>query len=515
MKLERTENAIRNTKWGFVQIFASIFLPFVVRTIMIMVLSAEYAGLSSLFTSVLSVLNLSELGFSNAIVYSMYKPVAEDNKEKIRALLNLYRKAYLIIGTVILTIGLAMMPILPHLIEGDAPNEINIYILYCIYLFNSTIGYFFFGYKTSILSAYQREDLLSKNALICSVVLNLIQCCVLLLFRDYYLYAIVIPLSTLLLSILNYYTAEKMFPDYKPEGKLDKEEINELKRNIGGLVLWKIGGATRNTFDSIVVSMYLGLVTVAIYNNYFYIINGVNAFLGVIVVSITAGVGNKIVTDSPEENYADFRKFQFYYNWIAGLCTVYLLCLYQPFMSIWMGKDLMFHNSIVFLFCYYFLMMQQGNINSVYYHAAGLWWHGRLRSIIEAILNLALNLILGKMFGVAGIILATIVSFTCINIYGSKFVFTEYFKNNKVLVYFAENYYSMFVVFISGMSSFILLEFMSIRFEVSQIIKLVLGIIISTVIPNVIFFFVYSRNKRYKAYISEMIRNGKKMLAGR
>lgn len=503
MNTDRKRNALRNIKWGWIQRFVSIILPFGVRTVLIYVLNAQYAGLSSLFASILSILSLTELGFSNAIVYSMYKPIADDDEKKICALLNLYRKAYWIIGTIILLLGSVLIPILPLLIKGDVPNDTNIYILYGIYLINSALSYFLYGYKTSLLSAHQREDIISKNTLLYTVLLNVIQCVILLCYRNYYLYTIIIPLSTVLLNLLNNHTVNRVYPKYKPYGILKSEEKAELKRNIMGLMIWKIGGATRNTFDSIVVSMYLGLITVAMYNNYFFIITGVNAFLGVIVTSITAGVGNKIVTDSPERNYMDFRKFQFYYNWIAGLSTVFMMCLFQPFMQLWMGRELVFPNSIMILFSFYFFMMQQGSINAVYYHAAGLWWHGRFRSIIEAALNIILNFILGKYYGVSGIIIATIISFTLVNVYGSKFVFTMYFKNKGFLHYFADNYFFLLVVAISGFLSFVFLDKVSELLGANLIIKMFLGIIICITLPNALFLTIFSRFKIYYGYIQQ------------
>ena len=511
MKIERTRNAIRNTKWGVVQKTVNILFPFIVRTVLIYTLSAEYAGLSSLFTSILSILSLTELGFSNAIVYHMYKPIANDDKEKVCTLLNVYKKAYLVIGIVILIIGISIIPILPYLIKDDIPDSINLYVLYGVYLANNVISYFLYGYKTSLLSAYQREDIISKNTLIYTVLLNGFQCIILIFFRNYYAFVVIIPLATIVLNLLNNRSAKKMFPEFKPEGKLDAGEKSELRRSIVGLMIWKLGGATRNTFDSIVVSMYLGLVTVSIYNNYFYIIYGLNAILGVIITSITAGVGNKIATDTPENNYKDFRKFQFYYNWIAGLCAIYLMCLYQPFMNLWMGSKMMFSNGIMFLFCYYFLMLQQGNINSVYYHAAGLWWHGRIRSIIEAIVNLCLNFVLGKYWGVVGILLATIISFSCINFYGSKFIFTEYFKNKKTLKYFVENYYCALITCICGIISYVITEYFAKIVGFNLIIRLVIGVCVCTLIPNIMFFLVYSCNKTYKVYIREAIKNISKL----
>ncbi len=504
MKIERTKNAIRNTKWGFAQRLINILCPFLVRTVLIYSLSAEYAGLSSLFTSILSILSLTELGFSNAIVYSMYKPVAEDNKEKICALLNIYRKAYFIIGSIILGVGLILIPLLPHLISGSVPTDANLYVLYLIYLVNNVISYFLFGYKTSLLSAYQREDVVSKNTLLYNIVLYGMQCATLLIFRNYYVYAIIIPLSTVLLNILNNRAVTQMFPDYYPTGTINSEEKKELKKNLIALMIWKVGGATRNTFDSIIVSMYLGLVTVAMYNNYFYIISGVTAFLGVILTSITAGVGNKIATESPERNYEDFKRFHFYYMWIASWCTVCMMCLYQPFMRLWMGKELMFSNSIMFLFCYYFIMMKQGDINSVYYQAAGLWWHGKLRSVIEAFLNLALNFILGYFFGVTGIILATIISYTCVYFYGSKFVFSEYFKNGKLGKFFIDNIVYLIVTGAVGFGTFKLIEWIMSGQQNSWIV-LGVNLAVCIILPNCLFALIYGANKEKRTYIKQVI----------
>lgn len=504
MKIERTKNTIRNTKWGIAQKFVNLLLPFVVRTVLIHTLSAEYAGLSSLFTSILQILSLTELGFSSAIVYSMYKPIAEDDRDKICALLNLYKKAYRIIGAVILGVGIAILPILPHLINGGTPSDVNLYLLYIIYLANTVISYFLFAYKTSLLSAFQREDVISKNTLVINAMMNLLQCIVLLIFRNYYAFSIIIPLSSLILNFINNHSVSRIFPDYAAEGRISEEEKKELKKNLTGLMILKVGGATRNTLDSIVVSSYLGLVAVAMYNNYFYVVNGVNAFLGVINISMSAGVGNKIVTESPEHNYEDFQKFHFLYMWIAGVCTVCMMCLYQPFMKLWMGIELMLPDTVMFLFCYYFLMMKQGDINSIYYQAAGLWWQGKYRSVIEAILNLILNFLLGKFFGIIGILLATIISYTCVYFYGSKFIFTEYFKNGKLGKFIIKNLEYMLVTIITGFLTYEVCNLVTSSMK-NQYSRIIVMSCIAVTVTNVMFYLLYSMDKDNKEYIQSIM----------
>lgn len=509
--VDRTKNVIRNIKWGLIQKFINIFLPFIVRTILIYSLSASYAGLSGLFSSILSILSLAELGLSNAIAYSMYKPVSEGDEEKVCALLNFYRKAYRIIGAGIFSLGIMLLPFLRYMISGSIPSDINIYLLFCIYLINTTISYFLFGYKACILSVNQREDVISKLSIVSHMLLQILQCIVLLFFRSYYLYVIAIPLFTVGQNILNSFFAKKLFPQYIPKGTIEKTEYDSLKKRVFGLLIWKIGGTTRNTFDSIAISMFLGLVTVAIYNNYWLIIYEVVAVLRIFSSSMLASVGNKIAVETPETNYKDFHKFHFIYMWLAGWCTICLMCLFQPVMRQWMGKDLMFPDSTMLLLCYLFFMLKQGDINSVYYQAAGLWWEGRWRSVIEAVSNLTLNFILGKLLGVTGILLATIISYTIAYFYGSKFTFKCYFKNDKLKVFYFDNLVYLIITALSGFLTYGMIKALT-TIMPSNILKSLVTVVVCVVVPNMVFLMLYSTNKQTRSYISYGIKTLGKLI---
>ena len=497
MQLNRTKNTIRNTAWGICQKTVNILGPFVVRTILIFRLSSEYAGLNSLFTSILSILSLSELGFSNAIVYSMYKPVAQDDKDKICAYLNIYRRAYRYIGLVILSIGLLITPFIRFMIKGNVPADINLYILYLMYLFNTVISYFLFAYKTSLLSVYQREDVVSRNTIISNLLLYMLQIVALIAFGSYYMYTLLIPVATVVLNLINSREVDRLFPDYKPYGTITSEEKKELKKNLAGIMIWKVGGASRNALDSVVISIYIGLTTVAIYDNYMYVIGGVIAFLGVIVNSMTAGIGNKIENASVEANYTDFKKFQFMYLWIASWCAVCMLCLYQPFMRLWMGEKLMLPTYMVPLFVYYFWMMKQGDINSAYYQAAGLWWYGKWRSVFEAVINLSLNLILGYFFGVMGILLATIIAYLAVNVYGSSIIYTQYFKNHSFWGFWKENIKFLSVTILSGWISYIICSYIKSILISQLLIQLICNLVVCIVIPNIFFFLLLHNDESF------------------
>lgn len=513
MKLERTKNSVNNVIWGIVNKLVTLLGPFVVRTVLIYKLSAEYSGLNSLFSSILQILSLSELGFSSAIVYSMYKPVAEDDEKTISALLNLYRKAYRIIGLVILLIGIVLTPILKYLIKGNVPSDININILFYIFLFNTVISYFLFAYKTSILSAYQREDLVSKNTSVVNGSLYIIQIVVLLIFKNYYFYIIFLPVSTIAINLLNSATVDRLYPQYKPEGEVSAEMKQEIKKQIFGLMISKICGATRNTFDSIVISMELGLTMVTIYNNYFYIINSLVAISTIFLTSITAGVGNKMVTDSEKENYKDFSKFFYIYMWIVIIAASCLASLYQPFMRLWMGEKLMLPMSSVFLFCIYFFHLKLGDINSVYYQAAGLWWTGRYRSLVESVINISLNFILGYFFGVNGIILATLISMWSIFYYGSILVYRGYFKNEKKSDFFIWSLKYIIVCVITVAVCFFITRLIPDGKGIFMgILMLVAKLIVSLVLATLVSFGLLRFDKNYaptKSFMKRLIKRKK------
>lgn len=425
----RTKNAKRNGFWALLYKVLSLLLPFLARTVIIYTMGTEYLGLSSLFTSILTVLNLSELGIGSAIVFSMYKPVAEKDTEKICALLNFYKKIYRTIGIAIFIVGIAIIPILPNIIKSDIPNDLNLGLLYLIYLINTCVSYWLFAYKNCLIYVHQRDDILSKTTLFANILMNALQITCLLIWKNYYTYAIILPITTVCQNIINAFVARKKYPQYRPEGKLKDADIQDIKRQVFGLSLLKVATASRNSLDSIIISAFLGLNLVAIHSNYFYIISSVGGILVVATNAIAAGVGNSIAAESPQKNYDDMRKINILYMMISGFCAVCIACIYQPFMMLWVGKDLMLPESVVALYVIYFLVEKTVNIEGRYFDAAGLWWNARYKGIIETATNLFLNITLGYFFGLAGIIFSTIFTIVFINFpITTRICFKHYFK---------------------------------------------------------------------------------------
>ena len=433
----RTRRAFVNIIWGFIEKMITLICPFIIRTIMIYKLGNEYLGLNGLFTSILQVLSLAELGFGDAIVFSMYKPIIENDNKMLSALLNLYNKVYRIIGMVILCVGFLILPFITKFVKGGYPSEVNIYVLYCIYLFNTVISYFLFAYKESLLKAHQRNDVNSRILSGCNIVMYVLQIIVLLLFSNYYLYIVIMPVTTIVLNCVRSLFVKKMYPQIVCEGHIEKDAVIGLSKRIIGLTLNKLAQVCRNSFDSIIISSFLGLVILARYQNYYYIISALTVMVSIITTAVGAGIGNSIAAETVEKNYSDYKEFLFIYNWIACFCTVCMLCLYQPFIELWVGKSNVLPLSTVILCCIYFYTMKLGDIAAVYRQAAGIWWEDKFRPIVESVVNLAVNIVLVKYIGVDGVLVSTIISIVCINIPWATYVlFKVYFKMSIKEVFF-------------------------------------------------------------------------------
>lgn len=399
-----------NTAFGlFLKLYQTL-LPFVMRTVMLHTLGVEYLGLNSLFTSVLQTLSIAELGISGAITFSMYEPIARRDTQRVCSLLRLYRILYGLIGLVILLLGAALVPFLPKLITGQVPADINIYILYWMYLGSSALSYSLFSYRSSILEAHQRNNVISKINIVTTTVQFVLQIIFLLLFKNYYLYILTQFALQLCNQLAVYLCCRRLYPDIRPEGKLEKQLVGDIFRKVRDLITARIGGIVLHSSDTIVISMFLGLGALAIYQNYFMLVTAVAGFISTMLLGSMAGIGNSIVTETRDKNYHDFKRFTFILSWIVCVCTNCFLVLFQPFMKLWMGPDKMLPMSMVVMFCIYFVLYEYSQLFNLYKDAAGLWHEDRFRPLITSLVNLSLNLFLVQRIGLYGILASTVVS---------------------------------------------------------------------------------------------------------
>lgn len=489
MKLNRTENAVKNIVSGTALKLYQMVIPFIIRTVVIYTIGMQYLGLSSLFTSVLQVLNLAELGVGNAMVYSMYEPIARDDTKKICALMRLYKIYYRIIGTLICVIGVVLTPFIPKLISGEVPADINVYVLYLLNLFATVLSYWLFAYKNCLLTAHQRTDVVSKVHIVTFTLQYALQIAALLIFKSYYLYVIAILLTQVITNVVTAIVATKLYPNLNAQGRLPDNEKTKINQHVKDLFTAKLGGVVTNSADTVVISAFLGLTVLAKYNNYYYIMSSIFGMMTILYNSCLAGIGNSLVVETPQKNFMDFKKFTFIFSWIIGFCTVCLYCLYQPFMRIWVHQENMLDDSFVVLFCIYFYVYELALVWATYKDAGGIWHSDRFRPLCVTIVNLTLNLVMVQFIGLYGILLSTVISYLVVGMpWLLRNVFSNLFRIS-VCSYLKRLFYYVAVCCAGAFVCNFVCKFL----PLDGVLNFLLRIVMVTILSNVIFLLAFMK----------------------
>ena len=495
----RTQNTIRNIIMGFSARAVAVLLPFVTRSVLINELGADYAGLSSLFFSLLQILNVSELGISSAIIFSLYKPVADNNVREISEWLKVYRTLYLIIGIIILFFGSVLCPFVKLLIKGSYPNDVNIYFLFLIYLIDAVIGYLTFGYKRVVLTVYQRVYVINFIELLITLLKNALQIIVLLSFANFNMFVVVLPITTLISSITINLITNKLYPELNIVKGFSLARMSKLSKQLKGVAIGRISVVVKNALGNIVISATIGLVGSAIYANYYYIFTAVSGLLTIFLQAMSASVGNSLVTDTKEKNQDDHLKFDFYYEFMVAGGTIGLFCLYQPFVRLWVGNALMLPDFTCTLFCVYFYVNQLAQVRSVYSEAAGLWWDFRMITIAELFSNIAFMIVFGSIYGANGILIANIITAFFTSFIGiTLVVYKKLFKCSSRRYYFQNFCYGV-VTFIGC----VLIGSICKRMPDKQIYDFLTKCLVCVATGSTYLFVLYLTNRKSRAYLIE------------
>lgn len=411
MNNNRTKNSFRNSVIGSGSQIISIFLNFIVRTIFIYTLGNEYLGINGLFTNILLVLNFAELGFGSAIVYNLYKPVVFDEKERIKSLVNFYKKVYLVIGVVVLVLGLLVIPILPYLINGEVNIDENLVVIYLLFLTETLVTYFW-GYKRSVLLVYEKNYVNNLVDLIFSIIKSIVQAFILIFMHNYILCLIIYILSIVLSNVyISLYVNKKYsFLKEKNIEKLDYSEVKKIWENVKSLVVFKVGTVVLKGTDNIMISMLIGITLVGIYSNYSLIISAVSGVMWTFLTGFTGSIGNLNANSTKEKKEEIFNKVLFVSALLYGFACVCLGNLLSPFIVVWIGEDYLLDDTTI-LFLMITLYLNGLNFpQDVYRDTLGLFKYGKLVPLISAVINISFSVGLGLLMGIQGIFLATVLS---------------------------------------------------------------------------------------------------------
>lgn len=490
----RTQKAAKNFLFSILGNSVNYIITFVSRTIFIYILGATYLGISGLFTNVLGMLSLAELGVGTAISFSLYKPLATGDKQKIKALIDFYRTAYRFIALVVSILGLILIPFLPYIIKG-AEDIKNINLIYILYLTNTVLSYLI-TYKSTLLVADQKSYLSTNITTITNIVTALTQIVALLIFKNFIVYLVIQIVIQLAGKVYTNLYTEKKYPFLKEKGneKLDKEERHFIFKKIRALMAHKVGDVAINQTDSIITSSFINVTTVGLVSNFTMIIQVVNSLINTFFTSAIAGLGNVIATETVEKKLAVFKKYDFLGFVFFGWSTVFLYFMLDPFVTIWIGSDKLVDKYTLLLLCinYYFTgqRISLGNIKS----AAGVFEQDVWIPFAQAIVNIVVSIVSVQICGLPGIYIGTLLSSFIPNI-GRPIIVYKYIFEKKSFEYFKEYFKRIIILLLIGLIIFVI----DALFNVSNsLILLLLRFLYSLIIPFSVMWIVFHRSPEWQ-----------------
>ncbi len=407
----RSKNALFASVFGVLQQVLTVVGNFVYRTVFLMLLSKEYLGISGLFSNILQILSLAELGIGSAIVFSMYKPFADQDTKKIAALIRFYKNVYHMIGLVIALLGLCLYPFLSFFVDfGQIPSDVNITLVYFLFVLQSVVSYLFV-YKQSLLIADQRNHLVLSFTGMLTLASFAVRIAALVMTKNFALMLLCDVIFVLLCNFLFSIWITKKYRDiFRIKERLTKEEKSRIYRDTGGLLCHKIGSVVVSGTDSIVLSKFVSLISVAIYSNYATIISAISNVAVRVFSSVLPSVANFIHKKTKEESSDLFYRLFFANMWIASFTTICLYLLLNPFIQVWLDESFLLPQSVVIWICIqHYLQVARLTANN-FINACGLFMRDRIRPLIESVLNLVISVVLALRLGIVGVFIGTVVS---------------------------------------------------------------------------------------------------------
>lgn len=488
----------KNIFWGYISSFLTILLSFVCRTAFIRTIGVDYLGINGLFTSVLGVLSLTELGIGTAMNYSLYKPVADNDTEKIKSLMKVFKSAYRIVALTVAVLGLVIIPFLDVLVKG-AEGIKHVKIYYLVFLFN-TVSSYFVSCKYSLVNADQKHYVITNITAVFNIAMHAFQIAALFVFKSYVVY---LGLQALIQLIQKLYTAiyiNKHYPYLKEKEvpPLENTEKKKIISNVKALILHKIGEISVNQTDNIIISAFVNVTTVGLVSNYTLITNTVNTFVNVAFGGTTGSLGNLFASDDKDKQYKVFRTMDFVDFWIYSFSSVALFALIQPFISLMWGAEYILPISVVALFILNnYMLGQRITINNIKV-AGGIFDQDKYLALIQSIVNLVVSVALAFKFGLIGVYIGTIVSGVVPSLVRPYIVYKNLFRT-KVF-----EYYISYFVRLTLTALMCICAYFSVNAIMAELtwLRFFICVVIVAIAPNLILFVLYFRTNEFKYLLS-------------
>lgn len=470
----------------------TVILGFLSRRIFVITLDAVYLGMSGLFSSILTVLSLSEMGVGTAIIYALYKPIKENDYEKMKSLMDLYRKVYWVVGFAVLVLGISLIPALPFLVK-EMPDVPGINLIYFMFIIQSALGYFF-SYKINFLSATQKNYQVQFFNMMNIVVQTMLQIVSLLLFKNYFIYLLLSIVCPLIKDIIATTFVNKQYPFLKEKAnKLPKQEKKSIAKNVLAMFLYKISSTLSGTIDTVLVSRFMGIIEVGIYSNYHFIIAYSDQIFLTVLGTITPSLGNFFVSNDNDKKVRLFSTMQLVYYWIATYLAVGLIVLFNPLIEMWLGREYLFSQNIVVALVVSITLTNFQRPCSLMRDANGIFWQGKLRPLAMAIINVVSSVIFVKLFGTIGVVLGTILAKVSTYVWYDPYVVYKHALSGSLKKYFTK------YIFQWGLLALLALICYSIQKWVglNGLLGFAFGFVQITLIVNGIFLGLYFKTEEF------------------
>lgn len=490
----RTKKSAINMITSLISQFIIILLGFLSRRVMIDSIGVEYLGINGLMNNILTILSLAESGIGVAMVYALYKPLADNDILKIKALMNFYKSSYRALAGLTALAGLSILPFLNLFIKDNTVE--NAHIIYLMFLFSSVCSYLY-SYKVSMNNADQNKYISTIFNTVTQILVLIIKIFILYITKNYILFLSIDIGSTLIKNIVFSRMMDNRYPYLKDKDKikLDYKSKKELYINIKALFLGKIGYILSTSADSLVISSMINIKTVGLYSNYTTLTSSVLGFVSVFMGSISASIGNLLASESNKKVYEIYKVVSFVNFWLYGFSSICLFCLSDIFIALWLGKEYIMGDGVLFLVVLNFLIGGlMAPIDSIK-NAAGLYKPDRFVPIISAVVNLVLSIILVKYLGLSGVIIGTIVSTLSFSFWIKPIIVYKYIFKKNIREYFVDMFLKSTFIFICGWICWKIGENL---FYEYTLLNLLNKLVICIIIPNILVVIFTFKSKEFK-----------------
>ena len=475
--------------------FLTIILSFALRTAFIKILGNQYTGVSSVFTTVLTMLSLSELGFSTAVATALYGPLKEKNILKIRQLMDFYKKAYRAVALFIFSFGLLLVPFLGYIIKDVPDIRENIAVIYVFYIIKTALSYLMI-YKTTLLRADQKLYVVKKLEMLCQLIRYMAEIIVLIIFRQYMTYLVLEVAATVIQNYIVTRHAEKEYPEAfkKPDEPLSREDRMSLFRDVKGLSMYKLSGTVGNSIDTMLISSFIDTSSVAVVGNYTHIKNQIEKVLMQFFTAVIPSVGNLAAEKDDKKQLKVFNRLLYISFLMVNFCSVSMFVMFTPFINFWLGESYILGLQIAFIIALDFFLYILLQAIASFRIANGLFVKGQHRPLITAIVNVVFSVLLIRRFGIFGTIFATVIARLLTQWYDPYLLYKYIFHDRFRKFYF--KYWCYIIIFFGSCA----LTFWSTRMISvnSKFLTVLINAAACVIIPNIFVLLLTCRTSEFR-----------------